>query len=270
MGVWNTYEARLGVPQNASENAKRDSGLDHVQDRLRRKLVASLSYKEVKIGGEERKVAVIEEEEFTTKKIVSLPNEDLEHGAIVDWADEKWLITEVNSHKEVCTEGKMRQCNYLLKWIDDTGNVISKWCVVEDGTKYLIGEKNSDMITIGDARIAITLGKDRDTVKLSRGRRFLVDDMDSQEVLAYQITKPNKLFNVYGGKGVFRFILNEVNVTDDDNTELRIADYYSWKPKTKRAKPDVQVDSVLEKIVTDAVEKKKNTPADIEERKVWL
>ena len=44
---------------------------------------------------------------------------------------------------------------------------------------------------------------------------------------AYQITKSNKLFNVYNGEGVFRFILNEVQLTKDDDVVKRIADYKS-------------------------------------------
>ena len=32
---------------------------------------------------------------------------------------------------------------------------------------------------------------------------------------------------MYGGKGVYKFVLQEVNTTDDDNEELGIADY--WK-----------------------------------------
>ena len=126
------------------------------------------------------------------------------------------------------------------------------------------------MMAIGDARIAVTIGKDRDTNKLSRGRRFLIDDMDSDEVLAYQITKPNKLFNVYNGKGVFRFILNEVNLTDDDNVEARIADYYSWKPRVEMPEPDTKVDDTLEQIVANAKEEKENTPEEIKKSGVWL
>ncbi|MDB7829119.1 hypothetical protein [Intestinimonas butyriciproducens] len=267
MSVWGAYEARLS---GSGDNPKRDSELSHIQSRMRRKITASLSYKSVKIDGKAGNLAIVDDNDFDTKKIYSMPGEDIPHGGLVEWSDSIWLITERNAHTEFCTEGKMRQCNYVLKWIDECGNVISKWCVVEDGTKYLTGERAEDMMTIGDARISITIGKDPDTDKLSRGRRFLIDDIDSKDVLAYQITKPNKLYNVYNGRGVFRFILTEDNLTDNDNPELRIADYYGWKPVVERPKPDTKVDSTLEDIVTSAIEKKENLPGDIDERKVWL
>lgn len=270
MSDWDTYAARLNAPLNSSGNPERDSALSHIQDRMRRKITASLSYKTVKIGDSYRNIAVTDTQDFSIKKIFSLPGEDLPHGSIVDWADSKWLITELNAHSEFCSEGKMQRCNYYLKWIDSDGNVVGKWCIVADGTKYLIGEKSEDIMTIGDARISVTIGKDSDTEKLSRGKRFLIDDMESKEVLAYAITKPNKLFNVFNGKGVFRFILGEVNLTDADNTELRIADYYSWKPTQPAAKSDVQTGATVEQIVNDAIEKEKHKSEDIEERKVWL
>lgn len=270
MSVWSTYEARLGA-SNPSGDPKQNSALDHAQGRISRKITASLSYKTVMVNGESKQVSIGDVTgDFTTKKIFSMPGETLPHGDLVEWEDSMWLITEVDAHRAIYTEGVMRRCNYYLRWIDDDGNVISRWCVVEDGTKYLIGEKSGEMMAIGDARIAVTIGKDYDTNRLSRGKRFLIDDMDSNDVLAYQITKPNKLFNVYNGKGVFRFILNEVNLTDDDNVDARIADYYSWKPRVETSKSDVQVSDTLEKIVTNAREKEENAPEEIERSGVWL
>ena len=272
MGVWDTYEARLGSADTPGDQARRNAKATHAQDRIRRKIADSLSYKTVMVDGNEFKLSVADVTgDYTTKKIYSLPGEDLPHGSLVEWAEGIWLITEVDPHRELYNEGLMRRCNYYLRWIDDKGDIISRWCVVEDGTKYLIGERRSELMTIGDARIAVTIGKDADTSKLSRGKRFLIDDIDAgDQVLAYEITKPNKLFNVYNGKGVFRFILNEVNMTDNDNPELRIADFYSWAPKSKRPRPDVKVDSVFVDITEDAREKKKKAPEEIEQRKVWL
>ena len=132
----------------------------------------------------------------------------------------------------------------------------------------LIGEKPKQLLTIGDARIAITVGKDEDTIELSRGMRFLIDDSDSDDVLAYQITKPNKLFNIYDNKGVFRFILNEVQLTADDNKELRIADYYNWKPHTELDGDHIDRDCTVAHIVSVATEAASAPPDD--EKEVWL
>lgn len=271
MDAWGAYEARYNVSHNYIGSLKREVTLNRTQDRYARKLINSLPYEIVKIDGVEKAIAVKDtSDDLAIKKIYSMPGESLPHGSLLEWKDSMWLITEVDAHDTLYTKGKMRRCNYYLKWIDDTGNVVAKWCVVEDGTKYLIGEKSNDLMTIGDARMAVTIGKDSDTNKLSRGRRFLIDDLDTEDVLAYQITKSNKLYNIYNGKGVFRFILNEVNLTDNDNIEERIADYYNWRPKTEIAQPDTKVDDTLEEIVAKAKEKEESAPETIKESGVWL
>lgn len=270
MNMWNRYESRLGTHGNTADDPKQVAAIDHIRDRMQRKITASPSYKQVKIDGNDRQIVIVDEQSFDTKRIFSMPNEDIPHGSLVEWADSLWLITELNAHRKPYAEGKMRRCNYNLKWIDDGGNIINRWCIVEDGTKYLIGERSEDIITIGDARMAVTIGKDKDTSKLGRGKRFLIDDADSSDVLAFEITKPNKFFNVYNGKGVFRFIMGEVNLTDDDNKELRIADYYSWKPLVEKPTPDTKENVPFDKIISDAIEKKENMPDEIERKKVWI
>ena len=274
MGAWSTYEARLGIFGDLAGDPRREVSISRAQAYLKRKIVASPSFHTVTVDGREYGVSITDTEELNIKTAVSLPGETLRHGAVLEWSDTGpdtfWLVTEVDLSNGVYAKSTIQRCNYILKWIDDYGNVISRWVIVEDGTKYLIGEKSADIMTVGDARIAVTVGKDKDTNKLVRGQRFLIDDLDSPQVLAYEITKPNKLYSVYNGEGVFRFILNEVNLTDNDNVELRIADYYSWRPKKEKVVSDVQTGETVAEIVTDAMEEKEAHPEEIEAGKGWL
>lgn len=270
MDVWGTYSERL-TAGNPEMDPQWDAARGRLQDRLRRKLISSLSYKQVRAGNEDIRLAVIDTaNDYHTKKIFSEPGKLLPHGSYLTWNDAIWLVTEADPHHDVYQEGKMRQCNYYLKWINKNGDVVGRWCVVEDGTKYLIGERAKEMMAIGDARIAVTICKDHETSQINRGRRFLIDDMDSGSVLAYEVTKPNKLFNVYHGKGVFRFILGECNLSDNDNVERRIADYYNWSPDVKMDKPDIQTEDSLEEIVESAVNKKNEDQTSANGKKVWL
>lgn len=50
-------------------------------------------------------------------------------------------------------------------------------------------------------------------------------------MLAYQLTKPLKLGMSFGEDGVYKFVLQEVNSTDNDNFEEQIADYYKHFPR---------------------------------------
>ena len=67
---------------------------------------------------------------------------------------------------------------------------------------------------------------------------------------------------------MFRFILNEVNLTDDDNTELRIADYYNWKPPVELGNEHRNPDIPLDDIVDSAKEKAEEENDD--NKGVWI
>lgn len=87
-------------------------------------------------------------------------------------------------------------------------------------------EDRSFTTTRGDSRIAMTITRNRYTVNFDRENRFLIDDPDTKHKLSYLLTKPLKLGAAYNGKGVYKFVLQEVTATEYDNHELGIADYY--------------------------------------------
>lgn len=242
--------------------------VDRTQFLIDRRIRNSPSCREVSINGQKQVVSITHQQNMSKKRICAMHGEHLKHGGIVEFANNRWLITEVDADNEVYERGLMLQCNHKLRWIGKDGNLKEKWCVIEDGTKYLIGEYSEDIMAIGDARIALTIGKDEDTVELSRGMRFLIDDLDSNSVIAYQITKPNRLFNVYDGDGIFKFILTEVNLTDADNIALRIADYENWTPPKKLDGDHADSNYTVGQIVSQARQDAATTPSD--KKEVWL
>jgi hypothetical protein len=147
--------------------------------------------------------------------------------------DNYWLVTERDVNMTVYTRAKMVQCNHLLRWVSEDDKICEQWCIIEDGTKYLTGEYEDRyfVVTRGDSRIAMTLARNCETVKLNRSNRFIIDDEESTIPLAYLLTKPLKLGWTYNEHGIFKFVLQEVVSTDDDNLDLRIADYYKHFPK---------------------------------------
>lgn len=262
MGVWNDYDAQMEV----LGKTYRERTLKEAKRSINYKLPQSLSYKTVTINGVEQKVSILSRSKLNEKKICAMPDEHLTHGGLVDFAGNKWLVTEIDADNELYEHGVMQQCNHLLKWIDKLGRIIEKWCIVEDGTNYLVGEKESNIITVGDSRIAITIPKDNDTITLGRGKRFLIDDTDSQEVLAYQITKSNRLYNNYNDNGIFRFILRETNMTDNDNKELRIADYYNYRSRKTIGKEHTDKDMSYEEVLENPT----GEPTIDTDKGVWL
>lgn len=233
MSAWELYTARM----NLKGATKRESSRNKILSFINRKLPDSLSFEQVTINGAEQSIAIIDTGKAFIKKIHCLPGESFPCGATALWSETHWLITEVDAHDELYMSGTMHRCNYVLRWFNAGGEIISRHCMIEDGTKYLIGEKEERMISVGDARVALTIGKDSETVRLNRGRRFLIDDPDSGEPLAFELTKPHRLFGVYDGHGVYKYLLTETNTTDDDNFPLMIADYYKYRPDERPKAP---------------------------------
>lgn len=268
MGAWDVYEARRDV----YGPSKREMWVESLQASLADRMLNSPSYHIVNINGIEQKVAITHRTNLSEKKIFSFPGEHLKHGGLVEFETSKWLITELDADNEIHDKGIMKRCNHLLRWIGRDGHLREKWCIVEDGTKYLIGEASSrydNLMVIGDARIAITIGKDEDTVQLTRGLRFLVDDTDVDDPLAYEITKPNRFFNNYEDEGVFRFILNEVVRNKGDHLSEQIADYTTWMPPRETDGDHIDSDCTVAEIVSEAVDKVEFDPPR-DDKRGWL
>lgn len=231
MSSWDAYEARM----HAIGPSRRDAALKREYRFLTTKLPSNLSYQEVTIDSVSQNVAIINTDNLDEKYIYSMPGENITHGGLVEWEDNYWLVTERDAADEIYTRAKMIQCNYLLRWVDVDAKIHEQWCIIEDGTKYLTGqyEDRDFIVTRGDSRLGMTIAKNEHTTRMKRGCRFLIDDEDSELMLAYELTKPFKLGGVFNGAGVFKFVLQEVNTTDDDNQELRIADYYKYFPRSE-------------------------------------
>lgn len=230
MGAWDTYESRIA----ARGGTKRGAALIRETRMIGDKLKDNLSYQTVTIDGITQDVSIINSDNLNEKTILSLPGEDIKHGGLVHWMNNYWLVTELDANTNIYARAKMIQCNHLLKWVSDDNTIHEQWCIIEDGTKYLTGEyeDRNFVVTRGDSRISMTIARNEYTVKFDRENRFLIDDPESNHKLAYLLTKPLKLGSTFNNAGVFKFVLQEVTATADDNHELGIADYYKHFKKT--------------------------------------
>lgn len=229
---WSKYYDRMRL----SGTSQRDAVLRREKDYIRRKMRNSLSFHTALVDGVSQELAIMNTDNLDTKTVIAMPDEDIRHGAVVEWMGEHWIVITRDYNTEVYTKGKMRQCNYLLRWVDvgDNGpEIIERWCIIEDGTKYLTGEYgDKDFVVMrGDSRVSMILPLDDQTLKLNRTNRFLIDDYYDDRVIAYRLTKPFKLGGSYGENGVLSFVLVECNTEDEDNLELHIADYYKYFPR---------------------------------------
>lgn len=131
MNPWDTYNARSSLRGVTARDREKNA----LMNRLTHQIPSTLSYHNVDIDGQERNIVIINSDNLNQKTLCSLPGEDIRHGAIVEWMNYRWLVTERDANTEIYTKCIMLQCNYLLKWINSKGEIVERWCVVEDGTK---------------------------------------------------------------------------------------------------------------------------------------
>lgn len=262
MSVWDVYQSR----SETRGTTKRSAVLKREIHTIDSRLPDSLSYQAATIFKSEygfninsdnmkanaisQYVAIINSDNLNEKTIISLPGDDIEHGSLVHWADNYWLVTERDANTTVYTKAKMVQCNHLLRWVSKDREIIEQWCIIEDGTKYLTGEyeDRNFIVTRGDSRISMTIARNKETVRLNRYDRFIIDDEESTIPLAYSLTKPLKIGGSFNNKGVFKFILQEVVTTDDDNLDYRIADYNKRFVKLPSPQPPTEGDNNGKKV----------------------
>jgi len=218
--IWDNFTDRV----SGINGSPRDHAIHNIRRRAAVQLRHNPSFHTLCIDGETREMAVMAfAKKFNVKKLCALPDEHIPHGGLVCWKNNHWIVTQVDADDTAYESGLMQQCNYRLRWYNKQGQQIEKWCIVEDGTKYLEGLYRFDMMELGAARIAVTVAKDKDTEALCRGDRFIIADADAVEKLSYRITKPNTLFNIFEDKGIYRYIMTETVIEGSDNTLDAIA-----------------------------------------------
>lgn len=196
---------------------------------LLRKSERSFSRVTIQVDGTENEAMILNKPDHNEKKLLLLRG-DLKAGSVIEWNGSHWLVMSTDKNDVLYPSGTINRCNYILKFKNASGELVQKYCVITDVTKYLIGEAWKPMMTIGDSRMSLAIPRDMDTASLKRGTRLLIDDPIADETCAYEITKPDRVTNVYDGDGIYKYLCREVNSADTDNKAELIPDNEKYMP----------------------------------------
>ena len=229
MASFDSYKARV----NQRGDTERERTLYYEKEHLKTLAVNSLSCKDCQVNGVDQKLIIDDGTLPYYKDVKSLPDEYFNAGDYITWADCKWLVVSCDWDKEVYTYGKAQQCNYLLKWQDETATTIERWSVVLSASKYNNGEKYNNIIVVGSNQLMVYLPNDADCLKLKANKRLMVD-FDTSEPRCYDITRVDTVTMsydgvaepAYDGKGCILLILTETEFNPDvDRADLMLCDY---------------------------------------------
>lgn len=199
----------------------------------------SPAYKEVLIDGKKQNVLIISSStELDIKKIVSMPNEIIGIGSIVEWNNEHWIVYDNDCEDSIYQVGRMYRCNVYLKWQNEDGQIIGRYGYIEDTSKAGVGLKTSGSIMYQlQQYYKGYFALDSETIKIRRDKRFLMD-VDNLMPDAYIVTNrkvmnynfnasnidENYQLNTKDHLIIFMFTQTQRN-DERDNFELMIADY---------------------------------------------
>ena len=161
----------------------------------------------------------------------------LRSGQYVEYKNRYWLVATLPDDNKMYEKAIMLCCNHYLQWKNEKGEVVGRYCITMDETKYTVGEKDKgNNIILGDTRFNISIPRDEETLKLVSGRRFLISNTQYNPQ-AYKLTRIEDVTSYFVSKDVLPFqdysgISNLVCAEDQfnsqvDNKELMIADYYT-------------------------------------------
>lgn len=150
----------------------------------------TVDYHVVKRNGEPFELLIIKDTDNNTfkKKIKSRPSESFNLGDYIEWNNQIWLVTLVDTDDKTYHSGYMYLCTVPLRWQNSEGKIIERYVYSEDFTKYSNGTTGNNTITIGDNQYGLTVPVDSETKKLKRDMRFPIDFDDSEQPDIYKLT----------------------------------------------------------------------------------
>ena len=229
MGDFNQYKSRVHL----RGSTVRERELYHEKRHLSIESPNSLSCKDCIVNGSVQKLIIDDGTLPYYKNIESLPDEYFDAGQYVEWADAMWLIVSCDWDKEVYTYGKLQQCNYILKWQNESAQVIERWSIIMSASKYNNGEKYNNIIVVGSNQLMVYLPLDEETLKLASDKRLMVD-FNTDAPKCYDITRVDTVTMAYdgtaepsyNGKGCVLLVLTETEINPDvDRIDLMLCNY---------------------------------------------
>lgn len=163
------------------------------------------------------------------ERIGLFPIGTVQAGMYIFFENRYWLITGYPGNNGIYEKATLVLCQYQLKWQNDTGEIIERWCNITSASKYDVGESGNKTIYLSSNNYTLLLPNDDLSMTLD-GKRVFIDKMIDNPYKVFKITRNDDILYDYGENhgGILNFIADKVEFNKDtDNQELRLCDYIS-------------------------------------------
>lgn len=140
--------------------------------------------------------------------------------------DTYWLIYNSFNVNDIHYEGKMIQCNYLLKWQLSSGEIVKRWSNIVSASKYDVGENGNSTLVLSSNNYTVLIGYCEEGFELE-GKRVFIDMKPTKPEKVFKITRSDDILYNSGSMGsILSFIADKKELDKNkDNQELGICDY---------------------------------------------
>lgn len=140
--------------------------------------------------------------------------------------DTYWLVYNSFNVNDIHYEGKLIQCNYLLKWQLSDGTIVERWANIVSASKYDTGETGNSTIILSSNNFTILIGFCNEGIELE-SKRVFIDKKRINPTKVFKITRCDDVLYDSGNMGaLLSYIADKTELNlEKDNQELRICDY---------------------------------------------
>lgn len=229
------YEARINLHGTTQRERAKNRLIAHLNDRTQH----SLSYKDILLNGIETQLIINSGTQPYYKEFQSLPDQQINIGDYIEWANSHWIVTTCDSDDEIYRDGKLEQCNYLLKWQNELGGIVERWSIIKSASKYNDGTTSNDVLSLGSDQLSVIIPLDEEAIKLkkSMGKKFFIDS-NKKDPTTYELTGTGNVPDTYNGHGITSWIVKECAYTaTEDDLKYGVCNYKSVD-NTPKENPD--------------------------------
>lgn len=229
------YEARV-LLKGITE---RDRRIARIKDDMIGKIIHNPSYKPNAVitdsYGDERHTGLVitnGTQEYY-KEFEALPNTEIYAGDYIQWGRGVWLVQSCSTDDETYKRGHLWECNWLMKWENDDGDIIERWCFASSASKYNEGVEEDKVFILGSDQCKVYMPVDEEVLAVTKKKEmlFIIDNAIAGQPRIYEAHNPSNVYSTFDilrdddGKihGVTDWILKETTYTlTEEEKELGV------------------------------------------------
>lgn len=167
----NTYKSK----------SKQETELWLINRNEERWLYDNIDYQKCKKNDSPYGMLIIKGSSDYTKKIKALKSSPFNLGDYINWNNQVWLITSIDTDDKAHCSGSMMLCTYEISWQKTNGSIVSRWGYTQDFNKYNEGTASNGNLSVPSGSLGITVPIDNETRLLKYDMRFVIDIVTKQD-----------------------------------------------------------------------------------------